>query len=791
MSRVGKFVAVVGIGCFAGATGALAQEATTKSSAANEGEIAEIIVTAQKRAQTENSVGMSISAVSQDSLLERGIVDTADLTKVVPGFTYTQSTTLTPVYSIRGVGFFDSSFGSSPAVSVYVDEVPVPFPIMSQGVSLDLERVEVLKGPQGTLFGENSTGGAVNYIAAKPSDTFKAGSDISFERFGRLDVSGFVTGPLTSTLNARLAVRVEEGGAWQYSYTRDARLGNHDKQFVRMILDWHPADKLKVAVNFNGFSDKSDTQAGQLIAIAPANPQFAIPALLNYPLAPQNGRAADWSPEWPNDNNNQEGQGSIRVDYSLPNSLTLTSLSSYGNMKVNSYFDSDGMNLQGLNYHNLGRIKEFNQEVRLALSTDRLNGIVGASYEHDHVYDDEQYFLADSTIGTPLKGIPAFDYLLVHPFVESFGSDNESIITSAAFANIDYRLTDPFSIEAGARFTSSRRRGEECTGTDDRYNGLGHLFEALEVIDVLTGVKTSPIVPIPQGACLAFDSTTTPTIAPYEIRLDEHNVSWRFGLDYKFDQGALVYANVSRGFKAGSLPTVAGANVSGYAPAVQEELTAYETGFKAPLFNRHLQLNGAAFYYDYKNKQVRGDYVDPLFGLQEKLYNVPKSRSWGLEGNIVAHPIEGLSLTSGISYVNSEIRSPFISINRQLQTADFDGSRLPFTPRLQGNADAQYEWSIPSGRRPFVGADVTYSSATNATLSVPGASASRFDIISYALLDLRAGLAASDGSWRLTFYGHNVTNKYYWNAVTSASDVTVRLAGRPATYGVMMSMRTR
>src|SRR6266481_4396702 len=144
------------------------------------GEIEGIIVTAEKRRESINDVPMSISAITGDQLEQRGINSAADLQKVVSGFRYSEGNNGTPVYSIRGVGFNETSLGALPNVPVYVDEVPIAFPIMTRGVALDLERVEVLKGPQGTLFGRSATGGAINYIAAKPTSTFESAITVGY-----------------------------------------------------------------------------------------------------------------------------------------------------------------------------------------------------------------------------------------------------------------------------------------------------------------------------------------------------------------------------------------------------------------------------------------------------------------------------------------------------------------------------------------------------------------------------------------------------------------------------------
>ena len=161
---------------------AFAQESTGSARATNS-VIEEVIVTAQKREESINDVGMSIQTATGEKLNDLGITDTADLYKVVTGFSSNVTYYGTSIYTIRGVGFQDTALASGPTVSVYLDQMPLPFSALTQGVILDIARVEVLKGPQGTLFGQNSTGGAVNYIANKPTTEFESGIDLSYGRF--------------------------------------------------------------------------------------------------------------------------------------------------------------------------------------------------------------------------------------------------------------------------------------------------------------------------------------------------------------------------------------------------------------------------------------------------------------------------------------------------------------------------------------------------------------------------------------------------------------------------------
>ena len=148
-----------------------------------------------------------MTAASGEQLARLGVNNPASLERIVPGFVYTKSAYSAPVYTIRGIGSYDEAIGISPTVSVYIDQIPLPFSRMTQGAALDLERVEVLKGPQGTLFGQNSTGGAINYIAAKPTEDLQVGASMTYGSFGEFDAGGFISGPLANNLTARFAFR--------------------------------------------------------------------------------------------------------------------------------------------------------------------------------------------------------------------------------------------------------------------------------------------------------------------------------------------------------------------------------------------------------------------------------------------------------------------------------------------------------------------------------------------------------------------------------------------------------
>lgn len=756
------------------------------------GGLEEIVVTAQKRSESINKVGMSIVAASQDTLVERGITTVADLQKIVPGLTFTPSQQQQPVYVLRGVGLYESGLASSPAVTVYVDQIPLATPVISEVAPLDLQRVEVLKGPQGTLFGANSTGGVINYIAAKPTSLFAAGADLSYDRFGRADAMEFVSGPLGDTVTARLAVQSITGGSYQYSLSRpDDHLGDARTYQGRLLLDWHSGDNLAVELNVTGFKDSDDTTAQQFVLAKPPNPALANANLLDAVPAPNDPRAADWSAGYPLRSNDRFEQGSLRVDYTLSGGTILTSLTSYQHFDEDKLVDSAGLNgatsilTQGPSnlQHSLGNISAASEELRLAGTAGALRWTAGTNYQHQTV-DERQLLTINATISQPLPFLPPYSF--------AGGSTEQTINEGALFASGDYELTDHLIAHAGTRYTISDRAGESCSydwNPAGDQNALANQFLGLQSVFQALGLKTAPVVPIAPGGCLAL--TPPPTVNPGAVnsRLDNQNVSWRFGLDYLTDDGSLLYANASRGFKSGVIGVFVAAAQSEYAPAREERLDAYELGFKTPFAGGKLHLDGAAFYYDYRNKQVRSHILDPAFGLLELLQNVPKSRVIGSELSLQAEPIRGLQLTLAGTYLYSQVLGSFDSYNAASNYGDFSGAALPYTARVQGTADSQYSWLLRGNLEAFVGASLTYHSRANATFDSPSAPAPGFELNSYAIVDLRTGVASADGKWRVSLFGHNITNRFYPVSFFYAGDEVTRTVGRPATFGISVSVR--
>jgi iron complex outermembrane recepter protein len=760
------------------ATAAAAEEA--RSSA-----LEEVVVTAQKRIESVDKVGMSINALSNDTLSNRGVSDVADLVRVIPSFTYTPTYYATPVYTIRGVGLNDSGFASSPTVSVYIDQVALPYPVMTQGATLDLQRVEVLKGPQGTLFGENSTGGAINYIAAKPTSEFATGGNFSIARFNKTTVDGYVSGPLTDTLNARVAVRAVNGGAYQESLTRpgDYR-GNNQQLYGRLLLDFRPTDRLMVAVNVNAWNDQSETLEPQLAAIIVTPASY--PSLLSSPIAPRDATYTDWTANAPTRKNDKFYQLTSREDFKLTDILTVTAITAYQHANLYRPNNIAATAAPILNYINFGSLENFNQELRLAGDADAYNWLVGANYDHTVSSENYAIDLQDYSANHPVPFIP--------PFTQTNGYLNQGVVTKSAFANLQYQLTDALSAQGGVRYTNVRQSAADCFFDPSQTQYATALFNFLQ--GLFQGTPGSPSKPIPPQGCMSLDPTqsfTSPGVI-YQ-QLPEHNVSWRFGLNYTLDNGALLYVNDSRGYKSGIFPNLQGTSVLQYTPAKQERLDAYEAGIKLPLAQRRVEVTGATYFYKYADKQVRVSLLDPVFVHLEKTINVPKSEVLGAEIGISARPIPELTASLNAAYTRATVsgagfNQPISNLAGQL--SNFGGAALPYTPKVTGNFDLQY--SQPMSFRgtslvALLGGAVNYQSSEDATYQIEAVNAPAYVIHPYALLDLRAGFSTENGTWKVLFWGHNVTNKFYVTGVNQSGDTLIRYAGEPRTYGMTVSYR--
>lgn len=754
-------------------------------------QLEEIVVTAQKRLQRAGSIGMAITSLSGDALKQQGIDSVADLVRIDPSFSVSETNYSAPVYSIRGVSYNDFSMAATPTVSVYMDEVPYAFPALSKGATFDVERVEVLKGPQGTLYGQNATGGAVNYIAAKPTDHFEAGVDGTIGRFDAVGLDGFVSGPITETLAGRFAVSVRGGGDWQESNTRDERLGGQSSVKLRALLEWLPTDTLRVQANFNGFIDRSDSPASNLVQIVLARQSAApqIPGTVNAQVGSKDPRSADWQAGITPQLDETSEQATLRVDYDLPLDMMLTYLGSF------QHYAQDNLNVPaGADYNfsmqQEGLINSTTQELRLSGQAvdSQLNWLLGAYYAKAYARENQLYDLSDTSSSYALTKVPLLiGQPAIPPFSGNLSVSRDVSTNRAAFANIDYGFLEQFGVTAGVRYTSTKISHDGCTKDID-----GNLAAGATVIETIAKGGVG-VVPAVQGGCVTVDSTFTP--AYIHQSLTEDNVSWRIGLNWNPIEKTLIYATISQGFKAGSFPTLAASSHLQLRPVTQEELLAYELGIKSRLFDSRLQIEGAIFHYDYTDKQLQARSLDPngIFGLLNNLVNVPESKVDGVEFGLRGIPVEGLTLAANVTYLQSSVESDYFGYNAFSSTPiNLRGEEFPNTPEWSFILDGQYDWDIDNDYSAFFGASARYQTRTQGLFGTQSAIDQGYPSTynsAYGVIDLRAGVATADGTWRVGGFVKNLTNTFYAVQTTRVGDSVVRFQGQPTTFGVTASFR--
>jgi outer membrane receptor protein involved in Fe transport len=774
----------------------------------------EIIVTAQRRAESLNDVAMAVQAVDADTLQALRVTDVRDLTAVAPSFTVSQSYQGVPTYTLRGIGFNTINLSATSTVGTYVDEVAYAYPIMNTGPVMDLERVEVLKGPQGTLYGRNTTAGLINFITAKPTDKFEGGLSVDLGNYDTYNIGGHISGPLGEGIAARIAVRSENSDkGWQVSNSRGDRLGKVDKLGVRGSLALDPAEGTHIDMSVFWWQNKSDTVAGQGIGFTPAtNPVtgtsnsrlFNAPGLANYLAAnfPTKATQADWAPEaarsadigtglglkGPLAENNRFWGLKLRIDQDLGPDMKLVSLTSYNDFKRDALSDWSGAPYEVLLQKTDGRIKSFAQELHVEGKSGPVNWLLGGYYANDRIVDANRTMLGQNANVGLIRY--AGSGLLTSPFnsggytatqmAQAFRTYEDigriRTRTWSLFGNADWQLTDQFKATVGLRYTEDRQRYNGCSRD---FNG--NMLPNVNVVNRALYFQTYGVVaaPITQGQCNTFNPTTG-TFGEVASVLEENNLAWRVALDWQPNNDTLVYASVSRGYKSGTTPINAANLARQNAPVVQEKLTAYELGLKATLADRKVQANVSVFYYDYADKQISTYFADPIYTALARLDNVPKSEAYGLEAELTVRPMRGVALTGNALWLHTRINS-YNGTNAGGLPQNFDGSEFIYSPKFQGSVTLTYDTPISDGLNLNGAIAARYQSESNTIFE----DLALYKIKPYAVVNASLGVKSESG-WSASIWAKNLFDKYYWSAVASNANVVVRFPNPPRTFGVSL-----
>jgi len=676
----------------------------------------DIVVTAQRRAQSAQDVPISLSVVDGAALAEKNVSTVNDLENVVPNLEVdSQFGGGQPQFRIRGIGAREYSSNNASTVGVYIDEVAHPYTVTTQGALFDVSRIEVLRGPQGTLYGRNTTGGAVNIITNAPTEDFTIGATAEYGSYDRYRIEGHAGGALSDNVRARIAAYTEQGGAWQYNRVTRQELGDADRFGVRgrVAIDFSEAATLDLSATWT--RDQSDGLGFRLLApyaavggpTYPADTQWRITGWQISPdLAPIAGVGLNAKPF--RDNEGVDVSATLRVDLG---GVELTSLTSYQTFDRSEYNDWDSTPYAESDVYFFNNIEVLSQEVRLSSTDDGpLEWLVGAHYANES---------NDGGFYTEFRGRADVILTPYQQEVEAIG----------VFGNASLALTEQLSLIGGLRYEDEQR--------------------SLRTPGTIVGFFPSLGIYPTYGA------------GPrYETSLSE--VSGRLGLEYDATDDVLLYATVSRGVKSGGFTTY---NANSALPFRPEIVWAYEAGLRSELLDRRIRFNAATFYYDYADQQVQGIEYDPIVGRLGKITNVPESTIYGAEFEFEWRVTDGLTISQYASFKEGEYDEYFAVDDAATAAAnpvngpwtviiasDRAGERLGM-PRWNYGGAISYDWSL--GGLDWR-AETNYSHRSD-LYSVTSSSV----IEGYWLTNASVGFGAPDGGWRFTVWGRNIFDEYY------------------------------
>ena len=728
-----------------GATLGIARADTPPSkSTAEPGKLEDVIVTAQRREESAQNVGIALSVLSPDTLRDTGVEKVNDLQNVTPSLEVEPAfSSGQPQFRLRGVGFIDYTSNNTAAVGVSVDEVPLRFPIQTQGALFDLSRVEVLRGPQGTLYGLNTTGGAVNFIINRPTAETHAGVSVDYGSFGALSAEGFVSGSLAPGLFGRLSLATEQGGAWQWNRTTGQKLGDKDKISGRAQLEWLPTSGVSARLTLYSSIDKSDAYGTQLIApfqpspYSPTPPGPVIPAdtspyVTGWSLTPAFAQTVGISPNTKPGVDNSNNGANLHVNVDL-GAVKLTSITSFDKFVRREFVDWDATQYDESDVYFHDDVTVFSEEARLASTgVGPFSWVAGVYYANDKLV--ENFFGDFSAIygASALTNYTQFSHSL------------------GLFAQGTYQFTDRLKGILGVRPDRETRDLEN----------LQTLFGG--------GVASGP-------ESQSIEST---------------NVSGKAELDFEVQKGTLVYGSISRGVKSGGF--TAHNLTAASPPFAPEKLLAYELGIKADV-TPAFRVNGALFYYDYTDQQVLSKFLT-LNGYIGSFINAPKSHIEGGEAEITWAPGNGFELSQYLGYKEGKYTADVFNSNG----SNFNGRDIDF-PKLSYGGEIAY--GLPIGGYRLRG-EINYSYHDNydqvflletadATGHLQGPP--QFQIDSYWLANASIALSPDSGkSWSVSIWVHNVTNQRYFLTknffLTSPTPPVfsnnIGAAGQPITAGL-------
>lgn len=748
------------------------ETAASQGGTAQEGPaLEEIVVTAQKRRESVQDVPIAISAITGAALVQGGVQNTNDLQFKTPSLVVTTNGAFGQPF-LRGVGTDILGIGTESSVAINIDGVYIARPTSAIQDFYDVDRVEVVKGPQGILYGRNATGGAINIVTAQPVFEYGGSADLTYGNYNKVRTVGVLNVPLSDKVAMRLSfMRSSRDGYSKRIFEANRPTGLDDENVYggRLQIRLKPNESWDVTLAADYFRqndaaflhNRPISRAEFLAAGLPLNDSFVNPAdgvvsatprpdfvrragaISRTPaesfggLVPENPRRLTHDIEPFNSVEDYGFRGTVEHS---GGSVVFKSITAYRENLYSARQDFDGTSAQFFFDLEGTKSRVFTQELQLAsANSENLSWIVGLYYFHE---TGSSFF--DYQLGNAAAGLPGPGYINV-------GLPRGSIKTdaAAAYGQISYEFTPGLMATIGLRYSYERK----------------HDFALTDPATPSVPACDPRPLPSDQRSC----ETTSRVVTP------------KFGLEYRIDDGPLLFVSATRGFKSG------GFNSNGAGEAFAPEyIWSYEAGLKADWFDRRIRTNLAAFWYDYRDLQVR--LRDPLRGAGQVVSNAARARIRGVEFDAQAAIIEGLTVDFSAAYLDAKFRG-YRTVNGDEDPdvlLDLSGNTLPRAPTWTLSSGAAYVVPIKAGSVTFSG-DWRYSSRMF------------FDVFNqpfvqqapFSLFNARVQYDNDKDRWYVAAFARNIANRQYATSIIRSDGVvgTLEFLGAPRTYGVQAGVK--
>jgi iron complex outermembrane receptor protein len=651
----------------------------------------EVVVTAQKHTQDVQEIGVAITAMSGADMQALRIQQPLNLSSISPSLSTMNSTTdSTPLFLVRGIGLDDFNTNNSSGVGTYLDEVFASFPGFLTDTMYDVDRIEILKGPQGTLYGKNTAGGAINIISKRPTDEFEGYVELDYSRWETTDVTAAISGPLTDSINARLATTATiQGEGYQTDIDTGEKYGKLNRGGARAMFDIRLADGADLLLNFHYVYDHSvpsSPSTPDVESLVPPNLPFKTAGLLDSPPGGSLVRVGGL-PLYKDEN----GEGVVANLNVHLEGFTLTSISAFDDFFSHSLENYDGYPAADNNWTKNFQQQQLSEELRLASSTGGfVDWIVGAEYSRNW------YHCRDSLDWTFVYGLA--DYITQGGKAITATNFIQTQESEGLYAHAETHLSNRWTLVTGLRYSHDEASFDGVTS------------DPTGLLTYAANNFTGPIVP-------------NTLLAKLDESRRNQNVSYRLEPDFHLTDKVLLYASVATAYKAGIYYGQPAQVQVDWGYVQPEHVRTTELGIKSRFFGDSLQIDTAFFDSDIRDRQSSLSLWAGPVGTQPLiagLGNVPRSRIDGIESEIDYRPISGLQIHLGATYLHARVTETLTNDNGlALFTPVAVGHMLPDAPTFSGSYILLYEHAVGGALRMYAQANDHYIGTEHPYLGDP------------------------------------------------------------------------